>query len=400
MTIPDGGTVAPLSRRVVAYVIDALIAVGILIVAGSIVGVILFSLGMDGAVRLAPVAAVIVWLVMVGWLLVYTAMQGGPGSIGMRAQRLRLGRERDGERIGFGAALLRNLVFGITANFIIGYFTPLLDGSGRAQGWHDKVGRALMLEARPAPKETSIAVMSTIPPLPVPSRRAGASVPPAPVAPNAPVSAPAEETVIAAPRPPIAAPPASAASAAPPVPASPVPAEGLIAFVPGVTQDAPAVSPAPVSAAPAPASVAPVPAAPVPAPVVAPPASVPSAPESEEEDVEATRISVPGHRLVFTWDDGTRVEVSRRTLFGRNPAAEAGASVVPVRDETLSLSKTHFEAGAEASGGWVRDLHSTNGTTIVRGGERIACPPGEKVRVSLGDALEIGDRIVTIGGYT
>lgn len=102
---------------------------------------------------------------------------------------------------------------------------------------------------------------------------------------------------------------------------------------------------------------------------------------------------------MFTWDDGTRVTVSQRTVFGRNPAAEDGAAVVSVRDETLSLSKTHFEAAAEASGGWVMDRHSTNGMAIVRDGHRIECPPGEQVRVRLGDAIEIGDRIVTIGGY-
>ena len=114
---------------------------------------------------------------------------------------------------------------------------------------------------------------------------------------------------------------------------------------------------------------------------------------------EDTRISIPGHRLVFTWDDGTRVSVSRRTIFGRNPAPEDGAVVVPVRDETLSLSKTHFEAAAESSGGWVLDRHSTNGMTLVREGQRIACPAGQRVPVRLGDAIEIGDRIVTIGGY-
>ena len=121
--------------------------------------------------------------------------------------------------------------------------------------------------------------------------------------------------------------------------------------------------------------------------------------EAEESDVEDTRISIPGHRLVFTWDDGTRVSVSRRTIFGRNPGPEDGAIIVSVRDETLSLSKTHFEAAAEASGGWVLDRHSTNGMTIVRDGQRIACPAGQRVPVRLGDAIEIGDRIVTIGGY-
>jgi len=146
------------------------------------------------------------------------------------------------------------------------------------------------------------------------------------------------------------------------------------------------------------------PAAPPAAPAAAPEPSAPAAEPAAEgsgdvDDIEHTRISIPGHRLVFTWDDGTRVSVSRRTIFGRNPAAEEGAVVVSVRDETLSLSKTHFEAAAESAGGWVLDRHSTNGMTLVRDGQRLACPAGQRVPVRLGDALEIGDRIVTIGGY-
>ena len=118
-----------------------------------------------------------------------------------------------------------------------------------------------------------------------------------------------------------------------------------------------------------------------------------------DDDIEATRISVPGHRMIFTWDDGTRIAVSGRTIFGRNPSQEIGAIAVPVRDETLSLSKTHFEAAAEPNGAWVMDRFSTNGVTVVRDGVRIACPPGTRVPIRLGDAIEIGDRIVTVGGY-
>ncbi|MGI0519953.1 FHA domain-containing protein, partial [Microbacterium maritypicum] len=141
------------------------------------------------------------------------------------------------------------------------------------------------------------------------------------------------------------------------------------------------------------------PATPEPPLASAAPAASSAQVSADEDDLEDTRISVPGHRLVFTWDDGTRVSVSRRTVFGRNPAPEEGVTLVPVRDETLSLSKTHFEAAAETSGGWVMDRHSTNGMTIVREGQRIACPAGQRVPVRLGDAIEIGDRIVTIGGY-
>ncbi|MGV2903655.1 FHA domain-containing protein, partial [Microbacterium sp. AGC62] len=122
-------------------------------------------------------------------------------------------------------------------------------------------------------------------------------------------------------------------------------------------------------------------------------------PAPADDDLEETRISIPGHRLVFTWDDGTRIPVSRRTVFGRNPAPEEGVVVVPVRDETLSLSKTHFEAAAETSGGWILDRHSTNGLTLVREGQRISCPAGQRVPIKLGDVIEIGDRVVMVGGY-
>lgn len=102
--------------------------------------------------------------------------------------------------------------------------------------------------------------------------------------------------------------------------------------------------------------------------------------------------------MVLIWDDGTRHTVTSRTLFGRNPAPEAGAFTVSVRDETLSLSKSHFEVDITAEGSSLIDRHSTNGVTLVRSGTRIACAPGQRVALLPGDALEIGDRVATIGG--
>ncbi|MFC4140711.1 MULTISPECIES: RDD family protein [unclassified Microbacterium] len=403
MTMLPFGQVAPVNRRVLAYVVDALIAAGLAIVLTIVVAVIAVSAGPEGYLTAYAVGMGVMSLVMLAWLIVYTAMQGGAGSIGMRAQGLRLARAGDGAPLGFGKALLRNLVFGVTAWIVVGYFSPLFDGSGRFQGWHDKAAGALMLDARvpagpaapvpPAPQTSAMPAAPTsamqipprpplpgaaapVPPVPAPA----APVPPAPVPPAAGV-ADLDETVVAP------TPPAAPASAAAP--------ESLIAFVPGVTRDS----------APAEPVVAPVP--PVVDAHVAPAAPVRPDPEPTPEpvqpldpdDVEDTRISIPGHRLVFTWDDGSRVTVSRRTIFGRNPSPEDGAVVVPVRDETLSLSKTHFEAASEVSGGWIMDRHSTNGMTIVRDGVRIACTPGERTRVRLGDVIEIGDRVVTIGGY-
>jgi len=455
MTQLSFGTVAPTSRRAVAYIIDALIAAGIGIVLAILLFVIAFAAGPEGMLGAVGVGAPVIWLVLLGWFVFYTFMQAGNGSIGMRAQGLRLVRDADGAPLGFGKALLRNIIFGLSAAIVVGYFTPLFDGSGRFQGWHDKVAGSLMLDARAggaaitAPATAAISVpprppmpggpaqpgqqagptgAPPIPGLAAPTHGAPNYAPPAYSAPPADAAAPAspasptpddseslDHTVRAPGRPAPAAPapqqPAATpqapvlpqAPAYPQSPASPTPApishpaapvageDALIAFVPGITQDGP-----PPRTAPTATDIGAPPAA-QPAPVTNPTPAIETT--GGISDIEDTRISIPGHRLIFTWDDGTKVTVSRRTLFGRNPAPEEGAAVVSVRDETLSLSKTHFEAAAEPSGGWVMDRHSTNGTVIVRDGHRITCPPGEQVRIRLGDAIEIGDRIVTVGGY-
>lgn len=406
MTHTSFGTVAPTSRRAVAYIIDAAIAAGIGIVLTTLLVVFAVMAGPDGMLAVLGAGAIVVWLLMVGWFVVYTIMQSGNGSIGMRAQRLRLVSEADGTPLGFGRTLLRNIIFGLAASIVVGYFTPLFDGSGRFQGWHDKVARSLMMDAgiRPATVGTLPEQDVRVPPRPPLPNSAPNSAPPIPglATPMAAPQAPAYPTLPAPAAPAldetVRAPEAPRQTPAEPVTHPGTPAadsDSLIAFVPGITQDGPPAreTPAPEPVAPAPASPA-THAAPAPAPA---PATAPD--QGESSDIEDTRISIPGHRLVFTWDDGTRVTVSRRTLFGRNPSPEGGAVVVPVRDETLSLSKTHFEAAAEPSGGWIMDRHSTNGTVIMRDGHRITCEPGEQVRVRLGDAIEIGDRIVTVGGY-
>nr|WP_314845664.1 RDD family protein [uncultured Microbacterium sp.] len=547
MTQPAIDSSAPVSRRAIAYLIDALISGAIGTVGFVIVAVIAFMpRPVEELLIVMPLAYGVLLLVLLAWFVVYTIMQTRGGSIGMRAQGVRLASASDGEPLGFARALLRNVVFGAAAAIVVGYFTPLFDGSGRFQGWHDKVANAVVLDAKKsaAPirraKPSTGASQTTATPgrgIGVPPQAAPVGMPPVPLLPPSPLAGGYAATVSAppgypttgsptapdagqghpgfvVPRPDFAAPPsgfaappsgfaappsritappsgfvapqpsgtssfaAPTAPSAPPVisappaaqpqpsagaesapsasgngsafsvpsdgaafavpslppqspapepagsppsqpaaqPASPAfsaPAAGtdaLIAFVPGVTSASaaapasaavPSVAPAAsASAPPAPAAYDSVDSGPVAVDLFEETIVQPrSAPDQHEDELESTRISIPGHRLLFTWDDGSRVTVSRRTLFGRNPAHEDGAERVTVRDETLSLSKTHFEAAAEVSGGWVLDRHSTNGMTIVRDGERIDCPPGQRVPVRLGDAIEIGDRILTIGGY-
>ncbi|MFC0198725.1 FHA domain-containing protein, partial [Microbacterium arthrosphaerae] len=127
------------------------------------------------------------------------------------------------------------------------------------------------------------------------------------------------------------------------------------------------------------------------------------------DELDSTRVAVPPPAqraalyaeapvlAVLTWDDGTRMAVYGRTLYGRNPAAETGAVSVAVRDETLSLSKTHFEIGGDAGGAWIADRHSTNGTVLVRDGVRIPLAPAGRTTLRVGDQLEFGDRRVAVG---
>ncbi|GAA3751233.1 hypothetical protein GCM10022240_00550 [Microbacterium kribbense] len=114
------------------------------------------------------------------------------------------------------------------------------------------------------------------------------------------------------------------------------------------------------------------------------------------------QLSAPGQApgpmpaALLVWDDGTSVAVYGRTLFGRNPVRADGVVVVAVRDETLSLSKTHFEVGGDAEGAWVIDHDSTNGVVLVRRGRRATLTPGQRTPVRPGDRLEIGDRSVSV----
>lgn len=391
MTPPASAETAPIPRRAIAYLIDSFIAAGLAIVLWGALLVVAALAGPDGMPTTVLIGAPIVMILLLGWFVVYTLMQAGAGSIGMRAQGVRMVSVRDRASVGFGRALLRNIVFGLAAAIVIGYFTPLFDGSGRFQGWHDKVAGALLINARAGSHSASADASDE--PAEAAEGAAHAPAAPTPVAEER-VGLAALATPTSPPRPPTP----SVSNAAPdPVAAAPGDGSALIAFVPGVSQST--AAPAPVALEPAavePSAVEP--AAAIDQTVHAAPA-VRERVEPDASDIEDTRISIPGHRLVFTWDDGTRVAVSRRTIFGRNPAREDGAVIVAVRDETLSLSKTHFEAAAEASGGWVLDRHSTNGMTLVRDGQRIACPAGQRVAVRLGDAIEIGERIVTIGGY-
>lgn len=359
---PPSAPPAPttIGRRVGAYAIDVAVASVLLgmvagIGAGVVAGVIRPTTPEQVLGTLALVSGVL-FAAAVAWLLVYTALQAGRGSIGQRLLGIRLADIETGAPIGFGRALLRNLVWGLAGAIVVGLFSPLFDSSPRRQGWHDKAARGFVGDAKtpeaPAPVEAPAPAVETVDPAPLP---------PAPV-----VGPPPRFTSGAV------APVASRTGAVPPV--TPY---GLISVVPGVGR----------SEEVEPAGVEPVASMPEPLARVVPVAD------------DATVAAPPRRRAVaaFTWDTGERVAVYGTTLFGRNPSAEDGAAVVAVRDETLSLSKTHFEVGADAEGPWIVDRHSTNGSALVRDGVRTPLEPGLRVSLRPGDRLEFGDRSLHVG---
>ncbi|QTX05507.1 RDD family protein [Agromyces archimandritae] len=151
-------------------------------------------------------------------------------------------------------------------------------------------------------------------------------------------------------------------------------------------------APAPVTAAvpvqpPAPAWPA-APPAPVPAPASAPVVpAVPAQPASARS-------------FVLAFDDGSRIDADPGGLLGRSPSPRGGsaaAQLIPLRDETMQISKTHLEFGVDEEGFWVLDHASTNGSTVtIPGGRPVTLVAGERRGVEPGSTVELGGRSFTL----
>jgi hypothetical protein len=341
---------ATLERRAGAFAIDLGVGAAVpLMFVSMATGATFGASAMTGAAVNWP--AYLTWPLLVvsavGWTLVYTAMQGGGGSIGERVTGLRPADAATSARIGFGRALARNVVFVLTAACVVGFFTPLFDRTPRRQGWHDLAARADVVDVRAGAAVALAAGASALATDSASAYRADVS------------GDPVEDTTITAHAPTVVVQRVAdpqLALAGPRSGARPA-ARALAA----VDLDAMAAS-APVidAAAPSPAGHVPL--------------------------------------VVLTWDDGSRMAVYERTVCGRNPQREPGTVALALRDETLSMSKTHFEIGGDAHGPWIVDRFSTNGTSLVRDGERTGLMPGLPASLRPGDCLEFGDRSAMVGG--
>lgn len=282
------------------------------------------------------------------------------------------------------------------------------DYSAPAQRANDPYGEGYSAPATPA-----------VSPLPAaPAMPAAPSVSAAPSAPAAPaVREPNEFEALLAPpqgtpdthRPAPQRPATPAVPAAPPVPSMPA--------APAAPA-APAQVPAPPSWG-APAQQVP----PQPAQAsyggggqyAAPASGVPGAPPSRR-DVQAAQRSGASQwggagqsqwgapatppRMQLLWlifDSGQRELIDMPVTLGRAPAAVEGSRAVVVPDATMSLSRTHMRVGPTASGAWIEDSFSANGTQIrTPDGRVMELTGGQAVEVPAGTEVIMGDRRATI----
>ena len=248
-----------------------------------------------------------------------------------------------------------------------------------------------------------------VPAVPLPSAPSVPAVPAAPAAAQVPAvplpSAPAahEPTQFDA----LLAPPQGAPETHRPAPQRPTPAQVPAQQPPAVP--APSASPAPQEPAQPPYSA--------PVQYQAPASGVPGPPPSLRDVQAAQRAAGPqgqwggagqsqwgapatpprAQLLWLIFDSGQRELIDMPLTLGRAPAAAEGSRAVVVPDTTVSLSRTHMRVGPTASGAWIEDSFSANGTQIRTPDGRItALTGGQAVEVPAGTEILMGERRATI----
>lgn len=393
-------------RRVLAYAVDA-VAVGA--VAGGL-------LAWTGSWLL--VALVVVELAV--GLLVWEAHTGR--TLGNTVLGLRTAREETPYSVGPARGFLRGLVLaaghaaaGLGQWLVVA--SGAFDKTGRAQAWHDRVGRAVVVDVRAheraveeaadaAERAGAVAAGSAL--------RAGAQVGAAGVPQQGAVPGVGRPPAVAAPvqqpQPPQVGPAPAATRAVPPAaapqPPAPVaaPADGAAGAPTGRRAARAAAAQPPVapttdpSQQQQPPTAAAQPAAEAASVGIRPVVPAQAAPERPAPGPVVDRAQ-PAPFLV-TLDTGQVMSVTGPGLIGRAPRPVAGERcdhVIVVDDPERSVSRTHARFGIDNGTFWVSDAGSGNGTTLrLPGGRVVPVPADQRVLVPSGSTIQVGDRGVRI----
>src|SRR5215203_5872649 len=411
--LPPGVEVGGLGERFLAHLIDRLVLVLLAVAAVYLAPRVGGDIGV--VIQIAAAVLALAWVLFVWWAFAERA--AGPG---MRLMRLQLVGFYDGRPIGWIRFLLRALVLAALTATGIGLLLMLifLVMHPRKQGWHDLLVHAVVIKQRALapPKSKVVAEQRRTPEAMTPAQQDqlagtpsnGGQPHPSPNAaqPYGEPSAGAGPAWQPSGYPPVPTDesnqfrrPQPAGETAPPVPLTP-PA-GVGAATGGSVGTAPPAGSATSSAGAANDHVhpggqsdgrpgdRPGPSEAGPVTRVSPSIAVP---ESSRADGQTGWYAV--------LDDGREIDVTGLVLLGRNPHAQPGeedAQLIKIADETRTVSKSHLAIATDSDGAFVVDRGSTNGSTVTTsGGVSTKCRMGERVRVSEGSIVSIGDHWLEI----
>lgn len=122
----------------------------------------------------------------------------------------------------------------------------------------------------------------------------------------------------------------------------------------------------------------------------------PSPEPSEDAPTAVLPVTRVGRILLST---GQEVSLDRTVIIGRRPRSTraSGADLphlVAVESPQQDISRNHLEIRPEGDAVVVIDLHTTNGSTLLRpGNEPVRLHPGEQTLVLTGDSIDLGDGV-------
>lgn len=121
---------------------------------------------------------------------------------------------------------------------------------------------------------------------------------------------------------------------------------------------------------------------------------------AESDDV-ATQVLpvVPSGSGRIRVSTGQVVELDRTVIIGRRPRSTRASGdtmphLVAVESPQQDISRSHLEVRPESGSVVVVDLHTTNGSTLLRpGADPVRLHPGEPTLVLSGDVVDLGDGV-------
>lgn len=115
-------------------------------------------------------------------------------------------------------------------------------------------------------------------------------------------------------------------------------------------------------------------------------------------DASTQLVSHPhaGTGVTLLLDGGQRIPVSTPVVVGRSPVAIDGALPLAIADPDFSISKVHVVLRPVSAGLEVIDQGSTNGTSLVHDGREQPLAAGEVATARFGDTIRIGERTAQV----